>query len=204
MARGPSYRVHFRRRREGKTNYYLRRSLLVSGKRRVVIRPTVKNITCQVSDAHLKGDIILAAAHSKELSRDFNWNYNTGNLPTAYITGYLLGKKALKAGVTDAILDIGLRVHINRTYAALKGVIDAGIDVPHSNKIFPSDERLSGVHIENYAKLLNEREKTKDEGEESETKPSSQFIAMKKAGVDIMKMSTTVKDVKAKIDKKYA
>ena len=35
----------------------------------------------------------------------------------------------------------------SKLYAALKGVVDAGITIPASEEIFPSDERLSGSHI---------------------------------------------------------
>jgi large subunit ribosomal protein L18 len=155
MANGPNYRVPFRRRREGKTNFYLRRSLLVSGRSRVIIRPSSKNITCQVANARLQGDMIVAAATSKELVKDYGWTFGTGNLPCAYLTGYLLGKKATAAGVSNAIADIGLRVHMNRTYAAMKGVIDGGIDVPASDEVFPDEERLNGKHIENYVQKMS-------------------------------------------------
>ena len=155
MANGPNYRVAFRRRREGKTNFYLRRSLLVSGRSRVVIRPSSKNITCQVANARLQGDFIVAAATSKELVKDYGWTFGTGNLPCAYLVGYLLGKKAAAAGVSNGIADIGLRVHMSRTYAAMKGVIDAGIDVPASEEVFPDEERLNGKHIEDYVQKIS-------------------------------------------------
>src|SRR5271157_231900 len=155
MANGPNYRVAFRRRREGKTNFYLRRSLLVSGRSRVIIRPSSKNIVCQVANARLQGDMILVAATSKELVKDYGWPYGTGNLPCAYLVGYLLGKKASKNGITTAIADIGLRVHMSRTYAAMKGVIDAGIDVPASGEVFPDEDRLNGKHIEDYAQKIS-------------------------------------------------
>lgn len=35
----------------------------------------------------------------------------------------------------------------SRVYAALKGIIDAGVNVPHSNEIFPKQERIIGKHI---------------------------------------------------------
>ena len=201
MAKGPNYRVPFKRRRKGKTNYYLRRKLLTSGKHRFVIRPSNKNVTCQVADAHLSGDVVISVAHSKELVKQFNWNFNTGNLPAAYLTGYLLGKKALKAGVGDGIADIGLRVHIKRTYAALKGMVDAGVDIPHSEDsgIFPSEDRLMGKHIEEYSKLVKDNNKNAEDDEKS-----SQFNQQFKDGVDVGKMSSVVADIKKKIDKQYS
>ena len=55
------------------------------------------------------GDKVLATAHSRELV-DLGWNKATGNLPAAYLTGYLAGKRAKKSGITECVLDIGLEV----------------------------------------------------------------------------------------------
>ncbi len=197
MARGPTYKVAFKRRREGKTNYYLRRSLLISGKHRVIIRPTVNNITCQVSDARMKGDVILAAAHSKELVKAFGWKYSLGNLPASYLVGYLLGKKAIKNGIEDGVADIGLRIHMNRTFAALKGIIDAGLDIPHGDEIFPDQDRLMGKHIEAFASQV------KEEGDDAEPGTSHQFKKLMKDGVDLTKISSAVTDIMKKIDNAY-
>nr|MDO8114413.1 50S ribosomal protein L18 [Candidatus Sigynarchaeota archaeon] len=205
MAKGPNYRVAFRRRREGKTNFYLRRSLLTSGRTRVVIRPTVKNITCQATNARLKGDMILAAATSKDLEKTYGWKYGTGNVPCAYLVGYLLGKKAAKAGLTEGVADIGLRTHMSRTYAALKGIIDTGIDVPASDEIFPPEDRLTGKHIEAYAKQI--KKESKEAGEAAEEGGSAtpvQFAQIMKNGADLAKISSVVADIKKKIDKDYA
>ncbi len=199
MANGPNYRVPFRRRREGKTNYYARRNLLTSGRSRVVIRPSGKNVVVQVTDAKLKGDMIRAAASSKMLQKEFGWKFGTGNLPCAYLAGYLLGKKALKAGLTNGIADIGLRSHINRTWAALKGVIDAGFDVP-AGDVFPEEDRLNGKHIESYAKQV--KDATKEAGKDGEIESASQFQFGKVD--DSTKISDAVADIKKKIDKKYA
>ena len=193
MAKGPNYHVAFKRRREQKTNYYLRRKLLLSGEKRVVIRPSTKNIVCQVSSAHLKGDKVIAAATSKELAKAYGWPFGTGNLPAAYLVGYLLGKKALKAGVEEGVADIGLRLHMNRTYGALKGVIDAGIEVPHGDDIFPAEDRLVGKHIEAYAETAGESE--------GDVKPFQKLVA---DGVDLSSVSSVVASIKAKIDAQYA
>ncbi|MHA1369520.1 MAG: 50S ribosomal protein L18 [Promethearchaeota archaeon] len=213
MARGPTYRVPFRRRREGKTNYYLRRKLLLSGKLRAIIRPSLKNIICQVADAHLKGDHILVSATGRELEKDYGWKYNKGNLPAAYLVGYLLGKKALKAGIDFAIADIGLRIHINRTFAALKGMIDAGLEIPHSERIFPPEERLLGHHIEDYYKQVivnsddNEKENNDSDADAASgisKQKSKPFSKLNENGVDISKISSVVENIKNKIDEKYA
>ena len=57
MATGPRYRVPFRRRRNGKTNYRSRRSLVLSGVPRVVVRLTLNNSIIQVIEAESMDDI---------------------------------------------------------------------------------------------------------------------------------------------------
>jgi large subunit ribosomal protein L18 len=86
----------------------------------------------------------------------------TGNVPAAYLTGLLAGKKAKEKNVTEAVLDLGLQTSTkgSRIYAALKGVLDAGINVPHSKDILPSEDRIIGKHIsEEIAKQFDEIKK---------------------------------------------
>jgi large subunit ribosomal protein L18 len=47
------------------------------------------------------------------------------------------------------VLDIGLRVPSKGAvvFAALRGIIDAGVEVPHGDDVLPSDDRLSGKHM---------------------------------------------------------
>jgi large subunit ribosomal protein L18 len=77
------------------------------------------------------------------------WKHSTKNLPASYLTGLLLAKKAQEKGVKDAILDLGLQTPLkgSRLYAALKGVIDGGLDVPASEEVFPNEDRLKGSHV---------------------------------------------------------
>ena len=77
----------------------------------------------------IKGDKVLASAHSRFLLKD-GWKGSRKNIPASYLTGYMAGKKALSNGVTDAILYGGTRRYTDRMAAALKGVIDAGVKVP--------------------------------------------------------------------------
>ena len=87
------------------------------------------------------------------------WSLSTGSIPAAYLTGYLAGKKAKKAGVEKAVLDIGLKVPAKGAgcFAALKGMLDAGLEIPHGEGIFPSEERIKGHHIgENVEKTFVE------------------------------------------------
>jgi large subunit ribosomal protein L18 len=158
MATGPRYRVAFRRRREGKTNYRTRRALVLSRVPRAVVRLSLKNVIVQVIEAESIGDKVLVTAHSHELKKTYGWKCNGGNLPSAYLTGLLCGYKALANGVETAFLDIGLHLPVKgtRIFAALKGLVDAGLEVPHSEEVLPDDSRISGEHIAEYASQLSE------------------------------------------------
>ncbi len=155
---GPRYKVPFRRRREGKTNYRKRRALIISGLPRAVVRFSLRNSWVQIVEAKLEGDHVLVSAHSKELARDYGWKGYGRNTPALYLVGLLAGLKAVKKGIKKAILDIGLRTPTKggRVFAALKGLVDAGLEVPHSEEILPSEERIRGEHIAAYAKMLEE------------------------------------------------
>jgi len=151
LATGPRYRVPFRRRREGKTNYHVRYKLILSKKPRVVVRKSNASTTLQLVMAEQTGDKTLLTVNSRQL-KDFGYTFSKSNLPAAYLTGLLFGKKMLALGISEGIADIGLHASTkgNRIYAAVKGVVDAGVDVPHSPEIFPAEERISGKHIKEY------------------------------------------------------
>lgn len=148
MAVNASYRVPFRRRREGKTNYRLRGRLIKSGKPRACVRNSLRHSYIQLINYGPQGDRVVVSATSRELE-EFGWKHSCPNLPTAYLTGLLAAKKAKEAGITGAVLDIGLKVPSkgNRTFAGLKGLIDGGMDIPHDEEVFPADERLTGSHL---------------------------------------------------------
>jgi len=141
-------RLPFRRRREGKTDYRKRLALLKSGKPRVVVRKSNKNIRVQFALYEREGDRIVASATGNDL-RKYEWGYSLSSTPAAYLTGLLAGKRALKNGIKEGVLDIGLYTPVRgaKIFAALKGVVDAGVDVPHSEEILPSEDRLYGKHI---------------------------------------------------------
>jgi large subunit ribosomal protein L18 len=152
LATGPRYRVPFRRRREGRTNYHVRYKLILSKKPRVVVRKSNAGTSLQLVVAEQKGDRTLLTVNSREL-KDFGYSFSRSNLPAAYLTGLLFGKKMLALGIDEGIADIGLHASTkgNRLYAAIKGIVDAGIDVPHSPEIFPEEKRISGEHIKEYS-----------------------------------------------------
>ena len=155
MAKSGSYRVQLRRRREGKTDYQARKALVISGKPRLVTRPSLKNITVQITVSKPNGDEVLAAANSRELAKAYGWKAPAGNISSAYLTGLLCGLKAKAAGVKEAILDVGLHAPTKgaKIFAALSGVLDAGVNVPHSEEKIVK-ERMKGEHIAKYAKNL--------------------------------------------------
>ncbi|MDH5702007.1 MAG: 50S ribosomal protein L18 [Candidatus Bathyarchaeota archaeon] len=157
MATGPSYRVPFRRRREGKTDYRSRRALVLSRLPRLVVRLTLNHIIVQVVEAEVAGDKGVVSAHSRELAKTYGWQGNCRNVPAAYLTGLLCGFKAMVHGVKKAVLDIGLHSPSRgaRVFAALKGVLDAGVTVPHSENMLPDETRIIGKHIADYGSQLS-------------------------------------------------
>ncbi len=145
---GPHFRVAFRRRREGKTDYRRRQRLLRSSVPRAVVRKTLNQTLVQIVEADARGDRVLASARSLDL-KEHGWSVGTGNVPAAYLTGYLAGKRAVAKGIKGAILDIGVQEPTKggRVFAAVQGLVDAGVDVPHSKDILPAKERIHGEHI---------------------------------------------------------
>jgi len=157
MATGPSYRIAFRRRREGKTDYQQRRSLVMSGLPRMVIRGSLRNISVQLIKAEVGGDKVLVSASSNELAKKYGWQGGGRNLPAAYLTGLLCGYKAIASGVKESVLDMGLHAPTkgSRVFAALKGVFDAGVKIPYNENKLPDEKRIQGQHISEYAKQLS-------------------------------------------------
>lgn len=142
----------FRRRREQRTDYKKRLALVRSGKTRLVIRRSLDNIIIQFIGFDETGDKTILTAVSSVLKKK-NWKHSCGNIPASYLTGLLAGKAAKKKNIDNAVLDMGLQINTkgSRIYAALKGVIDAGVNVPADKEIFPSEDRIKGKHISNYA-----------------------------------------------------
>jgi len=232
------FTVKFRRRREHKTNYRLRRRLVTQDKRkyntpkwRLVVRITNNDVICQIASARMVGDRILCAAYSHELKR-YGLKVGLTNYAACYSTGLLVARRLLqKLGLDKAypgkksldgrmfqsrvenavaakkfesdrilrpfrcILDVGLRRCTTgaKIFAALKGAVDGGLDIPHSNRRFPGfvkgqgegakDEyhadvhktKILGGHIAEYMKKL------KEANPEKYSKHFSQYIS---AGIE--------------------
>ncbi len=165
MARGPTYVVPFRRRREDKTNYRKRIALLKSHKPRFVVRKTNKLIIAQYIDFDPKGDITLVRVDSRDLKK-YGMSTVSKNLPASYLVGYLASKIALKKGIKEAVFDMGVNISSkgNRLYSALAGAIDAGVSIPHNPEILPSRDRIEGKHIKGFEpNIVNNVKKKIDE-----------------------------------------
>jgi LSU ribosomal protein L18P len=146
MAEDINERVPHKRRRKQQTDYQQRRKLVQSGKPRAVVRTSNKHTQTHIAHFQTEGDENTAHATSKELS-EYGWEHNTGNLPAAYLTGFLTG---IKADEDTAILDIGLREKTSggRVFAAVQGMNDAGLEVPVGEEALPEEGRMKGEHIE--------------------------------------------------------
>ncbi len=195
MAKGPSYNVPFRRRRQGKTDYQLRRGLVASGLPRLVARKTLKYVITQIVMAKANGDEILTSAHSSELSKKYGWLGGENNIPAAYLTGLLCGYRASAIGVSKAVLDIGLQSPTkgSRVFSVLKGVLDAGIEVPHGEEVLPPEGAVEGKHISEYASKISS----------SEDEHSQVFSRYVTRGIEPEKISENFLEVKKRIDSEF-
>lgn len=148
MGQGPRFKPAFRRRRTGQTDYAKRLALLKGRTTRLVVRRSNRGVTVQFVDFDPKGDVVRAAATSKDLA-PHGWDASLGSTSAAYLTGLLAGQRARKSGVAKAVLDLGRQQPTpgGRLFAALKGAVDAGVDVPHGKEMLPKPERIEGAHL---------------------------------------------------------
>jgi len=149
MSVGPRYRVHFRRRREGKTDYRVRLRLLRSGEPRAVVRLSSRRVRVSIVRYDPVGDRVVAAAESAELAPLGFPPASLASTPAAYLTAYLAGLRSKSVGTESAVLDTGIRHPTSggRIAAALKGLLDSGLTVPHGEGGLPSADRLGGAHL---------------------------------------------------------
>ncbi|XP_010930276.1 large ribosomal subunit protein uL18 [Elaeis guineensis] len=170
-------------------------------KYRFVVRFTNKDIIAQIISASIAGDLVLAAAYAHELPR-YGLEVGLTNYAAAYCTGLLLARRVLKMLEMDeeyegnveatgedfsveptesrrpfrALLDVGLvrTTTGNRVFGCLKGALDGGLDIPHSDKRFAGfskdDKQLDaevhrkyifGGHVASYMRMLMEDEPEK-------------------------------------------
>ncbi|PHH59052.1 hypothetical protein CDD81_3842 [Ophiocordyceps australis] len=110
------YQTKYKRRREGKTDYYARKRLIAQAKNkynspkyRLVVRFTNKDIITQIVTSEITGDKVLVAAYSHEL-KAYGITHGLTNWAAAYATGLLLARRVLSklgldkqfAGVEEA------------------------------------------------------------------------------------------------------
>ena len=188
MAHNKKYTVAFKRKLSKKTDYRKRLDLIKSRKLRLVIRPHLNNMILQIVEFNPGGDHVLITITSKQLV-SYGWNYHRGNMPSAYLTGLLLGKKAHEKKIYEAILDIGLNsgVKASRIYAVLKGAVDAGLKIPYSEEVLPKDEIVQGKAIVEYDSLLQKNKDIHD-------KQFSNYIKNKINIEDLPKVFNQVKN----------
>jgi len=88
--------------------------------------------------------------HTSKNLKKMGWSFGTSNVPAAYLVGYSAGKETLKRGVSGAILDIGRfnPVKNSKIFAVLKGLVDAGVEIPHGESVLPGEDRVYGKHID--------------------------------------------------------
>lgn len=171
-------------------------------KYRFVVRITNTDVICQIVYSKIQGDIILAAAYAHELPA-YGVKVGLTNYAAVYCTGLLCARRALtKLGLDKvdfdeengprafkAFLDVGLARTTTgaKIFAALKGAVDGGLNIPHSEKRFPgfdaASDSLDGEvlrkyifagHVADYMRQLQEDEP------EAYARQFSRFI---KAGV---------------------
>jgi len=165
---------------------------------RMVVRMTNKDIICQIVQPKISGDHTICSAYSHELPR-YGIEVGLTNYAACYATGLLVARRLLqKLGLDEkyegqeepdgemflvehddgprpfaCVLDVGLvRTSTgNRVFGALKGAVDGGLNIPHSEKRFPGYDReakdydvdthkkyIFGGHVAEYMELLEEED----------------------------------------------
>ena len=152
-----------KRRLEGRTDYKARIHLLKSGKPRVIFRKTNKYLQAQIVVCEIAQDKVIVSVSTKDLIQ-YGWpeklRGSLKSLPAAYLMGHLLVKKV--KGIREGILDIGILSHVpkSRIYAFVKGLRDAGFDLPCKEEVLPGDDLINKK--QETAKLINQlKEKLK-------------------------------------------
>ncbi len=165
---GTRRRSVFRRRQSGQTDYHRRLKLLRGRKARAVVRVSNTRVTCQMVNWSAGGDMVVASVTGSDLTKKYDWpaDLSQKSVPACYLAGFALGKEAISKGCTEAVLDIGLAGSTvgGRVFSALKGMIDAGMEIPHSDVVLPEDDRINGEHISDKIGSAVEATKNKIEG----------------------------------------
>lgn len=152
-------KIDKKRKIQGKTNYRKRLRLLESKSPRLVVRKTNKYLVLQIIESRDAQDFVKASVNTKELLA-YGWPKEMGgslkSVAASYLAGLLIGVRAKIK--TRVILDTGLlrSTKGSRIYAAVKGVSDAGIEIPYNDDIIPDDTRIQGRHLKkDFSQLFN-------------------------------------------------
>ena len=186
-----SYVHTLKRIRTHKTNYRKRQALLISKQDFVTIKTTNQNVIAQVLKPEIRGDIVRVSTHSRELRR-YGWKGSLNSLPACYLVGLVLGRKALEKGVDKAVLYIGNKPFTSRIAACMKGIVQAGINIPISSESYPTEHRLNGQHIAEYALKI----KTEDIN-----KYNKYFSSLLREGLVPENYQSHVEEITARIQK---
>ena len=110
------YQTKFRRRRQGKTDYYARKRLVVNDKDkydtkkyRLVVRITNRRVITSINYSTIQGDKCIGSADSLELPR-YGVTNGLTNYAAAYCTGLLLARRLLKSMKLDATFEGNTKV----------------------------------------------------------------------------------------------
>jgi large subunit ribosomal protein L18 len=182
-----------KRIRLDKTNYRKRAAIIVGRHSFATVKVTDQNVAAQILKPTPTGDLVVASAHSRELAKH-GWKGSANSLPACYLTGLLLGKKALEKGTSKAVLYIGKDHFTTRVAACAKGIADSGVNIPISEESLPGSERISGQHIADYAASLKENEE----------EYKSRFSALLKNGLNPEDYPSHFEEVRFKISGKAA
>ena len=136
--------------------------MLMSKRDFISINVTNENTQVQILKPGISGDKVIVSAHSRFLIKD-GWKGSRKNIPAAYLTGYFAGKKAVSKGVNNAIIYSGTRKYTQRMAAVVKGVVDAGLEVPSDEETFPPIEIINGEHLKIKNDIINVKSKIDNE-----------------------------------------
>ncbi|KAK2113726.1 60S ribosomal protein L5 [Saguinus oedipus] len=186
------YQVKFRRRREGKTDYYARKRLVIQDKNkystpkyRMIVRVTNRDIICQIAYARIEGDMIVCAAYAHELPK-YGVKVGLTNYAATYCTGLLLARRLLNRFGMDKIYEG--QVEVTGDEYDVESIddqpaVDGGLSIPHSTKRFPGYDseskefnaevhrkHIMGQNVADYMRYLME------EDEDAYKKQFSQYI----------------------------
>jgi len=196
-----------------------------SPKYRLVVRFTNTDVICQIAYAKIVGDVVMTAAYSHELKR-YGLPVGLTNYSAAYATGLLVARRHLaKLGLDQkykgkekidgedftvqpiedgprpflCLLDVGLARTTTgaRVFSCLKGALDGGLNVPHSEtRFFGFDQNskkfdpkklrkvIFGGHVSDYMKKLSN---------DDPKKYKKQFSRYIQAGISAANLEGTIK-----------